>query len=243
MPRGSRLILAGQAHHVIQRGNNRQVIFFEDADRRLFLSVLGEALAAQGCVLHAYVLMTNHFHLLLTPARDDGVGNLMQSLGRRYVGHVNRAYGRTGTLWEGRFKSTIVDTEDYVMACYRYIEANPLRAAMVARAEDHRWSSHGANALGRRDPLLEPHECYQALGATELVRQAAYRRIFDAGMDEAQVETLRDATQRGWVPGRESFRRQIEQALGRRVGPPVRGRPRKETEAQAAAASGQGELL
>ena len=130
-----RIVLAGQAHHVIQRGNNRQAIFFTDDDRRVFLDKLGEALGREGCALHAYVLMTNHVHLLVTPERDEGIGRLLQSLGRSYVGHVNRAYGRTGTLWEGRFKSTIVDAEDYVMACYRYIEANPLRARMVERAD------------------------------------------------------------------------------------------------------------
>ena len=226
MPRAPRLTLAGQAHHIIQRGNNRQVIFFDDADRRFFLKVLGDALAAQDCALHAYVLMTNHIHLLVTPGREEAIGRLMQSLGRSYVGHVNRAYGRTGTLWEGRFKSTIVDAEDYVMACYRYIEANPLRAAMVARAGDHPWSSHRCNAQGRADPLVRGHEVYLALGPTPQARQAAYREAFAQGLSEDVLHTLRDATQRGWVPGRESFRAQIAAALGRGVGPPVRGRPR-----------------
>jgi putative transposase len=235
MPRASRLVLAGQAHHIIQRGNNRQAIFFEDADRRVFLSALGQALGAHGCMLHAYVLMTNHVHLLITPERDGAIGGLMQSLGRRYVGYVNRAYRRTGTLWEGRFKSTIVDAEDYVMACHRYIEANPLRAGMVTRAEDHAWSSYRRNALGRADPLLGDHACYRALGQTAAARQAAYRQIFAEALGEDVVTTLRDATQRGWVAGSPSFRRQIEAALGRRVDPPVLGRPRK--------ARGEGEAL
>ena len=123
--------MPARAHHVIQRGNNKQAIFFCDADRRFFLSEMGEGLAKYGCRLHAYVLMTNQIHLLITPGKDEAIGQLMQSLGRVYVGHVNRTYQRTGTLWEGRFKSTIVDAEDYVMACYRYIEANPVRARMV----------------------------------------------------------------------------------------------------------------
>ncbi len=194
MPRRSRLVVAGQAHHIIQRGNNRQAIFFEDADRRFFLSALGDALGAHGCALHAYVLMTNHVHLLITPERDAGVGGLMQSLGRRYVGHVNRLYGRTGTLWEGRFKSTIVDAEDYVLACYRYIEANPLRARMVERAEDHRWSSHGANAFGQSDTLVSHHGCYRALGRTQALRQAAYRSMFQDDLAEETIDILRDAT-------------------------------------------------
>jgi putative transposase len=243
MPRPSRLVVAGQAHHIIQRGNNRQAIFFEDADRRFFLSALGDALGAHGCALHAYVLMTNHVHLLITPERDAGVGGLMQSLGRRYVGHVNRLYGRTGTLWEGRFKSTIVDAEDYVLACYRYIEANPVRARMVERAEDHRWSSHGANAFGESDVLVSPHGCYRALGRTQASRQAAYRSMFQDDLAEETIDLLRDATQRGWVPGRDTFREQIEAALGRRVTPPVRGRPRKVAADEPAASTGQARLL
>ena len=227
MPRAPRLVLAGQAHHIIQRGNNRQAIFFEDGDRRFFLSELGRALAEQGCALHAYVLMTNHVHLLITPETDDGIGRLMQSLGRSYVGHVNRLWGRTGTLWEGRFKSTIVDSEDYVMACYRYIEANPLRAGMVTRAADHLWSSHARNALGGIDTLIREHEAYGALGADPQARQSAYRQIFADGLSDELLATLRDATQRGWVPGRDRFRQEIEAALGRRAGPPVRGRPPK----------------
>jgi len=243
MPRPSRLVVAGQAHHIIQRGNNRQAIFFEDADRRFFLSALGDALGAHGCALHAYVLMTNHVHLLVTPEREAGVGGLMQSLGRRYVGHVNRLYGRTGTLWGGRFKSTIVDAEDYVLACYRYIEANPVRARMVEQAADHRWSSHGANAFGKRDVLVSQHGCYRALGRTQALRQAAYRSMFQDDLAEETIDILRDATQRGWVPGRETFREQIEAALGRRVAPPVRGRPRKVAADEPTAPTGQGRLL
>lgn len=227
LPRQTRLILEGHAHHIIQRGNNRQVIFFEDADRRFFLSALADALLAHDCALHAYVLMTNHVHLLITPAGAHGIAGVMQSLGRRYVGHVNRAYRRTGTLWEGRFKSTIVDREAYLLACYRYIEANPVRAGMVERAADYAWSSHRGNALGKRDRLLSQHECYRALGATAAARQANYRLMFDEGLADETIETLRDATQRGWIPGRDSFRHQIAAALGRRVDPPVRGRPRK----------------
>jgi putative transposase len=228
MPRPARIILPGQPHHIIQRGNNRQPIFFDERDRRLFHAMLGDALTAHGCVLHAYVLMTNHFHLLLTPVEEAGIGRLMQSLGRRYVGHVNRTWLRTGTLWEGRFRSTIVDTEHYVMACYRYIEANPVRARMVARPEEHLWSSYGRNALGKADALVGEHDCYSALGDTPGARQAFYRRHFD-DLSQERIDTLRDATQRGWVPGRDSFRRQIAAALGRTVDAPVRGRPRKDS--------------
>jgi len=155
MPRRPRLALAGHPHHLIQRGNNRQAIFFEDADRRFFLARLGEALKAQGCALHAYVLMTNHIHLLVTPETEGGIGRLMQSLGRGYVGHVNRTYRRTGTLWEGRFRSTIIDSEAHLMAAHRYIEANPLRAGMVAhrgtpcgRGRRRFWASLNFSKIG-----------------------------------------------------------------------------------------------
>ena len=233
MPRPQRLALGGQAHHLIQRGVDRQAIFFEDRDRIVFLEQLAAALEAEDCVLHAYVLMTNHLHLLVTRARAEGIGRLMQSLGRRYVGHVNRQYGRTGTLWEGRFKSTIVDAEAYVMACYRYIEGNPLRARMAASAGDYRWSSHGRNALGRPDALVSDHETYASLGPTPEARQAIYGEMFAAGLSEELLHSLRDSVQRGWAPGSDRFRRQIEAALGRKVDAPVRGRPRKKSEEQA----------
>ena len=227
MPRRSRMALAGQAHHLIQRGVDRQAIFFEDRDRIVFLEQLGEALAAEGCALHAYVLMTNHLHLLVTPERAEGIGRLMQSLGRRYVGYVNRCYGRAGTLWQGRFKSTIVDAEGYVLACYRYIEANPLRARMVCEAGAYRWSSHGRNALGRPDPLVREHEVYSSLGRTPEARLQVYREIFAEGIGEELLATLRDSVQRGWAPGSDRFRKEISAALGRKVEPPVRGRPPK----------------
>jgi putative transposase len=217
--------MPGQAHHVLQRGNNRQPVFFDDLGRRLFLRWLGEAVAAEECRLHAYVLMTNHFHLALTAPRPAALSRVMQSLGRRYVGHVNRSEGRTGTLWEGRYKSTILDSETYLLACLRYIEANPLRARMVARAEDHPWSSYPHNALGRPDALLVPHETYQALGASAAERQAEYRALFAQGLDAELLDTLRDAIQRGWTPGSDRFKRDVEQALGARTNPPRRGRP------------------
>jgi putative transposase len=227
MPRPVRLSMAGQTHHVLQRGNNRQALFFDDEGRRLFLRWLGEAAASEGCALHAYVLMTNHFHLMLTPARAEAIPRLMQSLGRRYVGHVNRAQGRTGTLWEGRYKSTVLDSETYVLACLRYIEANPLRAAMVTRPDDYPWSSYRCNALGEPNALLTSHDTYSALGNGPQDRLAAYRALFAEGLSAELVETLRDATQRGWAPGSDRFRREVEAALGRPAGIPRRGRPPK----------------
>ncbi len=227
MPRPTRLILPGQTHHIVQRGNNRQAVFFSDDDRQFFLKRLGEALGAEGCALHAYVLMTNHFHLVITAGGAESIPRLMQSLGRRYVSHVNREYGRTGTLWEGRYKSTILDSESYVLVCHRYVEANPVRAKLVSRPEDYPWSSYRHNAVGRKDPLLREHATYKALAATVAARRAAYRELFGPGLTDEQVETIRDATRRGWVPGSERFRREVERALGRRVDPPRRGRPPK----------------
>ncbi|EWY36728.1 hypothetical protein N825_25745 [Skermanella stibiiresistens SB22] len=225
MPRPTRLILPHQTHHIVQRGNNRQAVFFSDDDRLAFLKWLGEAVAAEGCILHAYVLMTNHFHLVITAGGADSIPRLMQSVGRRYVSHVNREYRRTGTLWEGRYKSTILDSESYVLVCHRYVESNPVRAKLVSRPEDYPWSSYRHNALGHRDPLLRDHATYTALGATFAARRAAYLELFGPGLNDEQVETIRDATQRGWVPGTDRFRQQVERALGRRVEPPRRGRP------------------
>jgi putative transposase len=227
MPRPSRLILPDQTHHIVQRGNNRQAVFFSDDDRQVFLKWLGEALAAEGCALHAYVFMTNHFHLVITAGATDSIPRLMQSLGRRYVSHVNREYRRTGTLWEGRYKSTILDSESYVLVCHRYVESNPVRADLVSRPEDYPCSSYRHNALGTKDPLLRDHATYTALGSTAAARRAAYRELFGPGLTDEQVATIRDATQRGWVPGTDRFRQQVERALGRRVDPPIRGRPPK----------------
>jgi REP element-mobilizing transposase RayT len=157
-------------------------------------------MATEECALHAYVLMTNHFHLVITAGEADSIPRLMQSLGRRYVSHVNREYRRTGTLWEGRYKSTILDSESYVLVCHRYVESNAVRADLVSRPEDYPWSSYRHNALGTKDPLLRDHATYTALGATVAARRAAYRELFGPGLTDEQVETIRDATQRGWVP-------------------------------------------
>jgi putative transposase len=227
MPRLPRLFLPGQAHHVIQRGNNRQAVFFHEVDRELFLVYLSDGLVAENCALHVYVLMTNHVHLLVSADKAEAIPRLMQSPGRRYVRHVNSAYRRTGTLWEGRYKSTILDSETYVLACHRYAEANPVRAGIVVRAGDYPWSSYPAHAMGDHDPMLTDHPTYLALGPTPKDRQEAYRALFDQGLDPEIVETLRDATNRGWVPGRDRFQREIAAALGRRVTAPRRGRPPK----------------
>ncbi|MBM3539161.1 MAG: transposase [Alphaproteobacteria bacterium] len=226
MARPARYFLPDQPLHVIQRGNNRGAIFFADADRERYRGWLAEAAAEYGCAVHAYVLMTNHIHLLVTPARADSLPRTMQSLGRRYVRYVNDLYRRTGTLWEGRYRAAPIDSEAYFLSCCRYIELNPVRAGIVPTLADYAWSSWRAHAEGASDPLLSEHDLYRRLGATPAERQAAYRALCDsAALDPDFVEAVRAATNGGWALGGERFQRQIAEALGRRVTPLPVGRP------------------
>jgi putative transposase len=228
MARPGRCFLPDQPLHLIQRGNNRQAIFFSARDYVRYRDWLGEAARANGCAVHAYVLMTNHVHLLLTPSREHSVPRLMQSLGRRYVHYVNASYRRTGTLWEGRYRASLIDSESYLLACCRYIELNPVRAGLVTHPKDYPWSSYAAQALGRPDPLVTPHPLYLALGLTTGERQQAYRALFRAALGADSIAAIRRATNGGWALGSEGFRRRVAEALGRPVAPAPRGRPRKE---------------
>ena len=225
MARLGRYFLPDQPLHVIQRGNNRQAIFFGDVDYAQFRTFLAEAADAYGCAIHAYVLMTNHIHLLITPSRETSVPRMMQSLGRRYVRKVNDVYQRTGTLWEGRYRAAPIDSEFYFLACCRYIELNPVRARMTATPGDYPWSSYQANAHGAPDPLIRKHDLYQRLGGTDLERASAYRELFNTAFDPEFVEALRAATNGGWALGHEAFMTQIAAALKRRVAPLPKGRP------------------
>lgn len=240
MPRRARLSLPDIPWHIIQRGNNRSVCFYATEDYQYYLHYLHEFADRFGCALHAYVLMTNHVHLLLTPARDDSAALLMKHLGQRYVQYVNRTYRRSGTLWEGRFRSCLTQGEDYVLACYRYIELNPVRAGMVMRAQDYRWSSYHANALGRAHTLLTPHAEYLRLGRQDGERRENYRALLRAHVDSALTQEIRDATNGNFVLGGKRFQAQIAQALGRRVVRGKSGRPaRREQDSDAM----QGKLL
>jgi len=225
MARLGRYFAAGQALHVIQRGNDRQRVFFAEEDYVAFRTWLAEAADEQGCAVHAYVLMTNHVHLLVTPARAESLPRMMQSLGRRYVRAINARRRRTGTLWEGRYRAAPIDGEAYLLRCARYIELNPVRARMVARPRAYRWSSYRRNALGAADPLVTPHPLYQALGRSEAERQEAYRGLFGEALDAAFLDDLRAATQGGWALGDDRFRRRIAAASGRRAAPLTPGRP------------------
>ena len=164
MARHPRLIVPGVAMHVRQRGNNRQDVFFQDNDRLVYLSILRDLARLRQCALHAYCLMTNHIHLLVTPADEEGPSLMMRDLARCYASYFNRRYSRTGQLWEGRFRSCLVDSAAYVIGCCRYIELNPVRAHMVSSPAEHAWSSYAGNAALHPDPLLTPHEEYVALG-------------------------------------------------------------------------------
>lgn len=217
MARMPRIIVPGQALHVIQRGNNRQAVFFADEDYQYYLDVLAENAANTGCQIHAYMLMTNHTHLLLTPASENSVSRMMQGIGRKYVRYINKIYRRSGTLWEGRFRSALVDSDRYLLTCSRYIELNPVRASMVNHPEKYRWSSYHGNALGKVDRCISPHDIYLTLGREDEARQEAYRGLFNTTIDAKELELIREATQQCTVIGNEKFQEEIAHALKRRV--------------------------
>ena len=226
MPRRPRVHLDGVPLHIVQRGHNRGPCFFGEQDYNSYLHWLAEALTEFDCALHAYVLMTNHVHLLLTPRNADVVPKLIISLGRRYVQYVNRSYRRTGTLWDSRYKSSLVQAETYLLACQRYIELNPVRAGMVEEPGHYRWTSYRSNALGQRDPRLTPHPLYLSLGRSDKDRQAAYRELFRTQLDRAALDDIRLALHQSQPLGNERFYAKIEKMTGIRREAKPRGRPR-----------------
>jgi len=227
MPRRPRLLLPGVPIHIIQRGVDRSACFFTDADRRFYLEALTEYATLSQCAIHAYVLMANHVHLLLTATSEAGPPVLMKRLGQRYVRTVNRNYGRTGTMWEGRFRSCVAQDEGYVLACYRYIELNPVRARMVDHPRDYPWSSHRVNAEGVASPLITAHPQFLALGDDPATRRAAYAALVADLLDTDMIDAIRAATNGNHALGDQRFRSQIEAMLGRRAGPGQPGRPRR----------------
>jgi putative transposase len=227
MPRRARITAANIAHHIIQRGNNRSACFYAEDDYLLYLEWLHKYALERECQIHAYVLMTNHVHLLVTPADRAGLAGLMKSLGQRYVQYINRSYSRSGTLWEGRFKSCIANESNYVLGCYRYIELNPVRACMVSHPGDYRWSSYGANAQSDNSTLLTPHESYRALGRRSEDRLRAYRSLFKSEISSELIDEIRTATNGNYALGSEKFTRDVEEMLGRRARLGKRGRPSK----------------
>ncbi|MBE1159827.1 transposase [Dyella acidiphila] len=227
MPRSPRFDLAGVPQHVIQRGHGHRQCFFAAADCRCYLAQLLHASQRWQCAVHAYVLMPNHVHLLLTPSSVGALASMMQSLGRNYVSYVNVTYRRSGTLWEGRYKSCLVDAEDYLLRCYRYIELNPVRVGLVGEPSAYAWSSYGANALGDRDPLIVPHSRYLALGSEPAACQRAYRQLFASDIDGEHLQEIRTYIQQQRALGSPSFQAWVEHALGRYAKARPAHRPRR----------------
>jgi putative transposase len=217
MARHPRTILPGVALHVVQRGNNRNACFRADGDYLTYLTHLHHLSGKHECELHAYCLMTNHVHLLLTPADTEACGLLMRDLGRCYVPYFNRRHGRTGTLWEGRFRSCLVESAHYVLACHRYIELNPVRARMVGDPGAYPWSSYQANSGLHIDPFLKPH-CEQiALASDAGVRNAAYKALFDQPFEPSLLTSIREATNGGYPLVSDAFKARVLAPAGWRM--------------------------
>ena len=231
MPRQARLIVPEIAVHVVQRGHNRHSCFQQDLDYLLYLKWAGSLLGSSGCALHAYCLMTNHVHLLVTPSSEDSCARLMRNLGQRYAQYFNRRYERRGSLWEGRFRSCLVDSPQYVLACHRYIELNPVRAGMVASASAYRWSSHNGNAGRVLNRLLTPHSTFLGLGEDAGGRYRRYQELFSGADDPRFLTAVRDATNGGFALVGENLKSRVEANTGRhlerrRPGPAPKGNSR-----------------
>ena len=226
MPRKPRFNLPGIPQHVIQRGNNREPCFFAEQDYARYLDDLIQSAARYHCRVHAYVLMTNHVHVLVTPMEPDAISNMMQSLGRRYVYYINKTYHRTGTLWEGRYKASLIDSDAYLLTCMRYIELNPVRANMVNHPGEFRWSSYARNAQGKPNNLIEAHPLYLALDRTDTGRQHAYRELFRHHADNDSLHEIREALNHELVLGRSYFKDRIEEMTQRQTRLGESGRPR-----------------
>jgi len=225
MARLKRLFVPGEPQHIIQRGNNRQVIFQDEADCARFLDLLRDASVEHELAIHSYVLMPNHLHLLVTPAKNTSISRVMQSVGRRYVRHFNLKAQRTGTLWEGRYKSTVIDSEQYFMVCSRYIELNPVRAGLVDAPQAYPWSSYRHHIGLAANAMITDHALYWNLGNTPFERQAAYRQMLEEGLTTEQLGRIRDATNKGWVLGSAEFAELLNARANRRATRSHAGRP------------------
>jgi len=227
MARSPRITIPTLPHHIVQRGNNRQAVFFDDDDYRFYLECLRQAKENCSCRIYAYALMTNHVHVLAEPTRERDLGRFMQSVGRRYVRCINAKYRRSGTLWEGRFKSAVVSRDEYLIVCSRYIEWNPVRAGIVTHPRDYPWTSYLHRALGRADALLDEDPWYTGLGSSPMERQRAYEEWVETHIRDGEWDQIRTATQRGRVIAREEFQKQVEARVGRRLVGETRGRRKK----------------
>jgi putative transposase len=225
MPRRARLVIPGIPWHIIQRGNNRSTCFYHHSDYQYYLDTLAIQAFKHECQIHAWCLMTNHVHLLITPVQHKSAALLMKHLGQRYVQYINRSYQRSGTLWEGRFRSCLVQDDLYALACYRYIEMNPVRAGMAAHPAEYRWSSYRANGQGEKIDWLTPQAEYLALGRNKAARIRNYRRLFQAGTAPGLIDEIRSATNGNYALGSKQFRTEIARKLQTRAAPGTPGRP------------------
>lgn len=217
MPRLPRLCPPGITLHLVQRGHNRQRCFDTDIDYATYATRLKEAAQRYSVSIHAWTLMTNHVHLLVTPGHGDSISKMMQTLNRNYVCYYNQTYQRSGTLWEGRFKSCLIDSANYLLHCYRYIELNPVRAGIVLDPADYAWSSYRSNALGYPSSMLSPHAGYLALSSHVEYRRQAYRDLFKEPLNTQTLADIREATSRNMALGSNDFKEEIETATARRV--------------------------
>jgi putative transposase len=227
MPRKPRFFLPGVAVHIVQRGHSRNPVFIENSDYQFYLDLMYDASRRHKCAIHAYVLMTNHVHLLATPSEKESISRLMQAVNRQYVPYINYTYGTSGSIWEGRFKASLINDEEYLLTCMRYIELNPVRANMVCLPAEYRWSSYCVNAQGCMNELVTPHSIYLKLGQQREERFTAYKAMFDIYLDKDVIGRIRNSCQTGTPLGNDYFRAMIEQKLRRKVGQARRGRPSK----------------
>lgn len=225
MARLPRLSVPGYPHHIIQRGNNRQAVFLTDADRRVFLDLLRDSAARHAIAVHAYVLMDNHFHLLVTPPSAEALSRFMQAQGRGYVRHVNDTHHRSGTLWEGRYRAAVLQAEPYLLPCMVYLDLNPVRAGLVSQAQDYPWSSHGHHAGVQADKCVTPHPLVWALGNTPFERETRYRHLVQLGVTPQQQSALTDSALSGWALGSPEFVARLQQTSARRLSRASPGRP------------------
>jgi len=225
MARKPRFNLPGYPQHVIQRGIDRQACFFSVADYKMYLNLLQESAEVCECHVHAYVLMTNHVHMLITPQAPFSVPHMMQRLGQRYVRYVNRRYHRTGTLWDGRYKAGLVDSDRYLLACMRYIEMNPVRAGIVEHPAEYAWSSYRCNALGKPAVCIMPHALYLMLHDLLETRMKVYRGLFELVPGQGLLDDIRDTLNQELVLGSRQFKVQIEAMINRQTEAKKKGRP------------------
>ncbi|WP_405420631.1 transposase [Marinobacter flavimaris] len=210
MPRTIRFCPPGVPQHIIQRGNNRQPTFKGRVDFAFYCRLMEQYSEEHGVALHGWVLMTNHVHLLATPSKENGISAFMQSLGRRYVRYFNRRHDRTGGLWEGRFRSCLIDSENYLLGCQRYIEMNPVSARMVANPEDYWWSSYQCHALGKTSEMHTPHPLYLALGKDSHERRHRYLKLFARPMPDYLKDEIRKAARSGKTLGSAKFKSELQ---------------------------------